>query len=133
MTDKKVTIDDFEKAVFDILADYSQEVTRETKAECKKGAEFCAEQIRILAPKKSGTNYANSWRAKKAFEDAFDVRYTVYSKKYYPLTHLLEHGHRKVLWGHETFDSVKGIPHIKPAREETERILVNGIKVRLSK
>lgn len=130
MTNQLIKPEDLEKAITEALTEYSAEVTKETKAEVQEAAELCRQQISDRAPRNSG-KYANSWKTKKAFEDAFDVRYTVYARKYYPLAHLLEFGHDKWIYGHETGGHVQAKPHIRPAVDETERRLVSRIKMRL--
>ena len=134
MTTQKVQPEGLEQAILETLETYSREVTQEVKAEVKTAADACAAKISSNAAAKfNGHAYANSWTQKKAYEDPFDVRYRVYSKKYYPLTQLLEFGHDKWIFGHETGEYVQGRAHIRPAADEAAEKLVRDIKMRLSR
>ena len=126
---ERVLPENLDRAIMAALEEYSAEVTRDVKAEVKSAAETCRQLISSNAAGSfGGSSYAKSWRTKKAFEDAFDVRYTVYSRKYYQLTHLLEYGHDKWVYGHETGGFVRGRAHIRPAEEQAERQLVSRIE-----
>lgn len=61
--------------------------------------------------------YASAWRAKTEHRDGQTVC-TVYQSKKPGLTHLLEKGHAKFIFGRPTGEYVPGYPHIEPAYEE---------------
>lgn len=126
-----VTIDGFADAIIKELNDYSGEVTVATKQAVEETAEQCRQDISKNAEIFKGTKYAASWRKKQTFSSADENRYVVYSKKY-QLTHLLEYGHRKWLWGYYTGDRVDAKPHIRPAEEKAGENLVKTIKRKLS-
>lgn len=123
----KVSVDEFARAVEGVLEDYQETVTTDVKREVGAAAEFCRSEIQQEAPGRG--KYAASWSADKAYEDAYDVRYRVRSKKYYMLTHLLEYGHDKWLWGHPTGGRVEAKPHIRKAEEKAEEQLITKIKM----
>lgn len=69
-----------------------------------------------MTPTKTGA-YASGWRAKTERQGTQTVC-TVYQSKKPGLTHLLEKGHAKFIFGHPTGEYVPGYPHIEPAYEE---------------
>ncbi len=60
----------------------------------------------------------------------YGLKATVHNKVY-PLTHLLESGHAKWLWGRDTGETVQAFPHIEKVNEEAQRKLEEEIKRRL--
>ena len=124
-----VSIDNLADAVMKELEAYSAEATLVTKQAVEEVAEDCKNDISNNAP--GSGKYKKSWKKKLAYSSATESRYTVYSTKY-QLTHLLEYGHEKWLWGDYTGERVKAIPHIRPAEEKAEQNLINKIKRGLS-
>ena len=133
MSSKTVQIDQLADAVVTALANYSKEATLALKDETKKAAKECAKQIKAGASSSFGGTgkYAKGWTSKKVFENADDVRYVVYNRTEPTLTHLLEYGHRKWLWGHPTGDMVMGVSHIRPVADMVGDDYVKNIKLRL--
>lgn len=119
----KVTIDGLADAVAKELADYSQDVTDGVKKEVKQVAKEMTQRLKQTSPKDTG-KYAAGWREKTEFENAEDIRERVYNAKKPQITHLLEYGHAKQNGGR-----VEGKPHIRPAEQEAEKKLTNGVKV----
>ena len=78
--------------------------------------------LKANSPKLTG-KYAKSWTVKKVSESSHGLDVVVHNKKYYRLTHLLEHGHAKRGGGR-----VDAIVHIKPVEERVTRDLENEIK-----
>lgn len=105
------------------LASYSQDVTDGVKKEVKQVAQEMVQELKRTSPKDTG-KYAAGWREKTEFENAEDIRERVYNAKKPQLTHLLEYGHAKQNGGR-----VEGKPHIRPAEQEAEKKLANGVKV----
>ena len=127
-----INIDSLADEVSKALEEYTQETASALKEETKRAAERCAEKVRQNSKVFGGSGrYAKGWAAKKTYESKDDVRYTVHNKTDYQLTHLLEYGHAKVLWGKKTGDKVTGRAHIRPAEEDTIREFENNVKVRL--
>lgn len=126
-----VTIDGLADAISNILTEYSEEVNAATKRAVETVAEECRKDISNNATVFHGSKYAKSWRKKLSYGSAKESRYTVYSTKY-QLTHLLEYGHEKWLWGHYTGEFVNGKAHIRPAELRAEENLVQTIKRNLS-
>lgn len=125
-----VSINGLADAVTQVLEDFEAQVTVATKQAVEEVAESCRKDITENA-RMFGSNYANSWKKKQVYSSAKENRFTIYSKKY-QLTHLLEYGHKKWLWGYYTGGRVEGKPHIRPAEEKAAKDLVNAIKRKLS-
>lgn len=118
-----VKIDGLADAIMKELTEYNQEVTDGLKKDIRTVAKECAKEIRINSPKDTG-EYAKSWGTKVLYEGTDDIRISVYNKKHYQLTHLLEYGHAKVNGGR-----VSGKPHIRPAEEHAEQNLMKKVRV----
>lgn len=131
----KVSIDGLADAIIKELNQYEGQVIVETKRAVEKVAEECRKDIMNNASAINGTKYAKSWKKKLVYSSAKQNRYTVYSTKY-QLTHLLEYGHEKWLWGYYTGSRVgpaaHGRPHIRPAEVKAEANLINELKRKLS-
>ena len=131
MATQKVQIDDLASTVVNALEEYSTESTKILMDETEKAAKECAKEINQNAKSSfGGSKYSKSWKSKQTYKGKEDVRYTVYSTVY-QLTHLLEYGHRKFIFGHNTGGFVSGRAHIRPAEEKIAEQLVDKIKVRL--
>lgn len=122
-----IKIDDLASAVMKELEKYEVQATAATKRAVEKTAEECRQDISNNATVFKGSKYAKSWRKKLSYYSAKENRYTVYSTKY-QLTHLLEYGHEKWLWGTYTGGHVDARPHIRPAEEKAEQRLISEIK-----
>lgn len=101
-----------EKAVKDILQDYSVEVARAAEEAVSEVTKEATKKLRQTSPKRSG-KYGKGW-ASKVEKTATTAEATVYGKTgTYQLAHLLEHGHAKRGGGR----NVDAIVHIKPVEE----------------
>ena len=119
---KKVSIDQLADAVNEQLQEYNKLSAKVVKAAVTKAGNAVKKDIGANAPKKSG-RYAKSWRTKKTKETSTELQVTVYSPSRYMLAHLLEHGHAKRGGGR-----VRAIPHIAPAEEAAEEVLMKDIE-----
>lgn len=129
---KKTTYEDFEVTVKAILDDYGTEVSEMIDQEVEEAAKLCVKEISSRAPTRYG-NYAKSFKVlKKERSWSGSSRIVGAGKPYYRLTHLLEHGHYKVLWGHDTGGEVQGFPHIGPAEALVSQEFVDRVKRRLA-
>lgn len=120
-----VSVNNFADAIMKELENYSTEAIRDTKQAVEETAQECLEEISQNAP--GDGKYKKSWKKKQARLTATESEITVYSTKY-QLTHLLEYGHEKWLWGNYTGDRVRAFPHIRPAEEKAKQKLVERIK-----
>lgn len=119
---KKVSIDQLADAVNEQLQEYNKLSAKVVKAAVTKAGNAVKKDIGANAPKKSG-RYAKSWSTKKTKETSTELQVTVYSPSRYMLAHLLEHGHAKRGGGR-----VRAIPHIAPAEEAAEEVLMKDIE-----
>lgn len=121
-----IDVNKLAEAVMKELETYDARATVAAKQAVEKVAEDCRRDIMASAPQESG-KYAKSWKKKLAYSSANEIRYTIYSTKY-QLTHLLEYGHEKWLWGEYTGGRVSGKPHIRPAEARAEESLIKELK-----
>ena len=102
---------DLERAVKDILQDYSVEVSKAAEEAVTEVSKEATKKLRQTSPKRSG-KYGKGW-ASKVEKTATTAEATVYGKTgTYQLAHLLENGHAKRGGGR-----VNGNTHIKPVEE----------------
>ena len=127
---KYVKVDGFNGAVTSILKDFSNDVLEQTNEAVKDVATEARDELKV-----EGDFQNRSGKYRKGWKVTFnELRYgleaTVHNKVY-PLTHLLESGHAKWLWGKDTGQSVQAFPHIEKVNEEAQRKLEEEIKRRL--
>lgn len=127
---KYVKVDGFNGAVTSILKDFSNDVLEQTNEAVKDVATEARDELKV-----EGDFQNRSGKYRKGWKVTFnELRYgleaTVHNKAY-PLTHLLESGHAKWLWGRDTGETVQAFPHIEKVNEEAQRKLEEEIKRRL--
>ena len=102
----------FEKAVRDILQDYSVEVAKAAEEAVQEVAKEATKKLRKSGPQRTG-KYSKGWTS-RIEKTAASVDAVIYGKTgTYQLAHLLEHGHARRGGGR----NVDGIEHIKPVEE----------------
>ena len=106
-----IDIDQLAAEIAKGLADYSQDVVEKVNVSSDKVGKAAVKQLKQTSPKRYG-KYANSWALQTNKEVGQPNSIIIHNKKYYQLTHLLEHGHAKKGGGR-----VEGKPHIRPAEE----------------
>ena len=107
----KVKANQMVEAIAGELAEYASEVTDTVKDVVSQVAKETVSEVKRRSPTDTGA-YKRSWSQQKSFESAGSLRITIYNRKHYQLTHLLEKGHAKRGGGR-----VAAIPHIKKAEE----------------
>lgn len=101
-----------ERAMRDILQDYSAEVARAAAEAVTEVTKEATKKLRQSGPKRTG-KYAKGWSS-KVEKTTMTVDAVVYGKHgTYQLAHLLEHGHARRGGGRK----VDGIEHIKPVED----------------
>ena len=122
MSNRKVSIDQLSDAIMEGLNEYADLAADSVKNAVKKAGDTVKEDINASAPVRTG-KYAKSWRTKTTKETSQSLEVTVYSPSRYMLAHLLENGHAKRNGGR-----VRAIPHIAPAQEHGEELLMQDIE-----
>ena len=122
--------------------EFSTEVTKIFKAWSDYEAQQVNEAVKDVAEesrdalKTAGAFKNISGKYRKGWKITYnELRYgleAVVHNKVYPLTHLLESGHAKYLWGKQTGEEVKAFPHIEQVNEEAQKKLEEEIIRRLS-
>lgn len=130
MSRRYVSANDFSGAVTNILKDWSADVLEETNEAVKDVATEARDELKVEGKfeNRSG-KYRKGWKVTFT-ELRYGLEATVHNKVY-QLTHLLESGHAKWLWGRDTGETVQAFPHIEKVNEEAQRKLEEEIKRRL--
>ena len=130
--DKKVTLNNFAGEVIKITSDYADEVEDSTEAAIVKTAFEAEKELHVAGSFKNGakSKYRKGWTI-----TFLQLRYgleAIVHNKDYQLTHLLESGHAKWLWGRDTGEEVRAFPHIEGVNEEAQKMLEEELQRRLS-
>jgi hypothetical protein len=130
MSKRHVKVNDFDGAVTSILKEWSSDVLEQTNEAVRDVATEARNELKVEGDfqNRSG-KYRKGWRVTFT-ELRYGLEATVHNKVY-QLTHLLESGHAKWLWGRDTGETVKAYPHIEKVNEEAQRKLEEEIKRRL--
>jgi hypothetical protein len=128
---KKVNFNNFASEVMKITKDYAQEVEDESSKVVMETAFEAEEQLHVAGSFKNGKKgeYRKGWTI--TFNQTRYSLEAIVHNKVYMLTHLLESGHAKWLWGKDTGQSVQAFPHIEEVNNEAQKKLEEEIKRRL--
>lgn len=127
---KKVSVEQFADEVTEIYRNYSDEVMKEVDEAVKDVAEKSRDELKVAGGFKNRTGkYRRGWTM-TIEETRLGIKATVHNKVY-QLTHLLESGHAKFLWGRATGEQVQAFPHIEAVNEEAQRKLEEEVKRRI--
>lgn len=122
---RRIKLDQLADTIHEILDEYETEGNDRFAKGIKSMANKAKQAVRDAAPKKTGA-YAGSLAVKTEFSTRV-IHATVYAKApHYRLTHLLEHGHALVYFGHPTGRRVQGFEHWGKGQE-----LVDGLWVQV--
>lgn len=124
---RRVKVDDFGKALQEILDDYEKSVSQKTNEAIKKAAEVAKQEVKAAAPVHNGAyvgeranrkpgRYRKGWAVKEDSGSRLRFEYVVHNRTDYQLTHLLENGHA-LKRGGRTYGQVGPFTHIAPAEE----------------
>lgn len=126
----KVSFDSLDEELKKELENYNVEVARVTNESIKEAAREAARTLKKGGPYKNRTGkYARDWttRQRKKNKSVIEVQgYTVYNKKNYQLTHLLEYGHQSRNGGR-----AKAFSHIAPLNDQIGEIVASKIESKL--
>ena len=122
MSTEKTTPENMTKVLNNLLQDYSKEVMA-IYGDCgKEISELAVKKLKSDSPKKSG-KYAKSWAYQEEKGRLGSPIYTIYNKRYYRLTHLLEYGHVIRDGSHRKVGDAGAKPHIKKVEEYVKKEL----------
>lgn len=122
---KIVKVNDFEQAVHDVLEEYFDGIATDSTELVANVAVETVQELQRTSPKNKG-NYQKSWRIRQNKKLKAVNEVEVYNTKH-QLTHLLEHGHLKVV--HNTvLGFTPARPHIALAEQHAIRKLLQGIE-----
>jgi len=120
-------VNDFTGEVTKILKGYAEEVADSTEEAIMKTAFKAESDLHVAGKFENRTGkYRKGWTI--TFKHLRYGLEAVVHNKVYMLTHLLESGHSKWLWGRKTGEDVEGFPHIANVNEEAQRMLQEEIK-----
>lgn len=117
----KITSDKLADTLREAMEDYAGTITEIVNKQAEDVAKWSAEELKKGGPYKERTGkYTRDWdskiREKKVSKITGEVTYSVYNKKHYQLTHLLEKGHVK----RNGSGRVKAFEHIAPVEKQAE-------------
>lgn len=131
MASRRTPIDQLDRAVMGILAEYADEAQITLQDAQKKVAARAVSALKKTSPMaeaepKGRKHYADNWKATTRHGILTDHTTIYNDAPTYRVTHLLEYGHRKVGGGR-----VRAIEHIRPVADMVERDFVDELKRRL--
>ena len=110
-----------------ITSDYADEVEDQTEKAVTKTAFEAEKKLHVAGSFQNG-----SGKYRKGWTVTFNkLRYgleAVVHNKDYQLTHLLESGHSKWLWGRKGSGDVQAFPHIEAVNEEAQKMLEEELR-----
>lgn len=128
---RRVAVNDFTGAVTTEIKWITDAVLEEVKDVIRDEAKEARNRLKVEGDFKSRSgNYRKGWKVTYE-EGRYSLKAIVHNKAY-PLTHLLESGHAKVLWGRATGEEVRAFPHIENVNNEVQEKLVEEIARRIN-
>lgn len=128
---KKVKPENLGKEIASILKEFQGVTAQAAEAGVRETAEEVVKDLRSAHP--SGSGVYSSWDKYNAGWTATDQRKwnkgflsIVHNKTKYQIAHLLEKGHAKTNGGR-----TRAFPHIAPAADKADRMLIENIKKRI--
>lgn len=133
---RRIGVLDVQTAMASILANFGDEVNEVIDDALTTVAEEAEKELRNVRTFSSNGNptgaYSKDWDLMIEPVRRYLRRYVVYNVDHYQLTHLLESGHAKYLWGREANGSVQGYEHIRPVNERVQSRVVDEIRERIA-
>ena len=126
---------DLLREINDVLLAYGLSVDETMQKAIDEVSKQAVLELRAASSENGWKNYARGWVYESKADKKGIRRNVLYNKKYGQLTHLLENGHEKILWGKKPVSvgtRVSGKPHIKPVADMIEKELPKEIEKALS-
>lgn len=131
---KKITPDQLDSAIAEILNEYAGNLTEGLNKVSKEVADCGKQELKDKA-KASGINgkkYFNSFRAELLSESPHGNIYVIKSTQY-RIAHLLEHGHIVVSHGRYTGKRARAFHHWTTVEQDTSKKLEDAVKAQIEK
>ena len=134
---KKILPIDLTETVDAILAEYGDEVfdvlgdaIKQTSIEARNDLR----DVRDFSPNGNPSgDYSKNWEYEMMQVSRLEKKSVVYNEQHYRLTHLLESGHSKWLWGRNSGGKVQGYPHIAPINDKAQERVVELVEEKINK
>lgn len=124
------SVDNLSEEIERMLQDFNMQAIEAANNSIEETAEEAAEMLRKGGPYRERTGkYTRDWTAgqREKRKSIVEINgYTVYNKKNYQLTHLLEYGHQSRNGGR-----VKAFSHIAPVNEQVGQMVANKLERKL--
>lgn len=134
MASKKISPDQLDSAIAEILEEYAGDLTEGLNQASKQIADYGRQELKDKAQASGikGKKYFNSFRAELLSESPFGNTYVIKSTKY-RIAHLLEHGHIVVSHGKYTGKRTRAFHHWTQVEEDTSKKLEAVAKQQIEK
>ena len=119
-----ITVKELNQAIADICEKFFDGVASDSEKAVAEVAAETVTELQSTSPKDTG-KYARGWKVRQNAKQKYNSEVEVYNTKY-QLTHLLEHGHVKVVHGH-VLGFTAARPHIAKAEQHANEKLENKI------
>ena len=123
---------DLRRTIQEVLTAYGFNVETEMKAVMFDVSKEAVKMLKRESDSHGWKEYGKGWTYEKTPNRQGRMSYKLYNKKHGPLTHLLENGHEKVLWGRTTGERVQGVKHIEPVNDWIQKELPQAIEKALN-
>lgn len=124
---------DLRREINNVLLAYGLLVDEEMQAAIDDVSKQAVKDLKAESEKHGWKNYARGWVYENKPDKKGVRRCVLYNKKHGSLTHLLENGHMKILWGRSTGERVDGVKHIEPVNNWVVEELPKAIEKALQK
>ena len=126
---------DLSAAVEELLKDYGEQVFEAMGDAIKDTSTKARDELRSVkyfsAHGHPTGAYSKDWEFEERLVKRYKKQATVYNENHYRLTHLLESGHAKWLWGIKAGGRVDGFEHIRPVNDKAQDYLIETVSERI--
>lgn len=131
---KKVTPDQLDNAIAEILEEYAGDLTENLNRVSKEIADYGRQELaeKARASGLKGRKYFNSFRVDLLSRSEFGNIYVIKSTQY-RIAHLLEHGHVVVSHGKYTGKRTRAFHHWSYVEQDTSKKLEQAVKDQIEK
>lgn len=126
---------DLRRTINEVMLSYGLAVDSDLQGAIDNVSEKALEDLKARSEANGWKKYAKGWVYESKQDKKGIRRNVLYNKKYGSLTHLLENGHEKILWGKNPVSvgtRVAGVKHIEPVNKMIEEELPKEVEKVLS-